>query len=314
MKGISVILCCYNSEDRIAPTLQHLKEQQLNEAIQWEVVLVNNNCTDNTVKLAIEIWKDFPIPLKIVDEKIPGLIYAREKGILSSKYDHLIFCDDDNWLNADYLKITHSILEKKHNIGITGGQSIAAFEPESIIPDWFDKNKGVYAIGKQSIKTGIVNTRRYLWGAGLGIRKNIAIKCFNKKHPFLLTGRAGNKQTAGDDSELCKRTLLLGLDLYYDEKLIFKHFIPQDRLNSNYLSKTLEGFSNSFRILYLYDEAIDLVRFNNQEVIVQAIKKLDFKLILRIMYWKFNFIPAFNDDIKSIKDFITKVAKQNLLR
>ena len=56
MKGISIIICCYNSAKRLHETLKHLALQQVSDTIHWEVILVNNNSTDATTQIALEIW------------------------------------------------------------------------------------------------------------------------------------------------------------------------------------------------------------------------------------------------------------------
>src|SRR5258708_7275133 len=100
MKGISVIICCYNSAKRIAETLTHLSQQELDLGISWEVILVDNNSQDKTTEVANITWHSFKrdVPFKIILEPRQGLAHARRKGIDESRYDYLLFCDDDNWL------------------------------------------------------------------------------------------------------------------------------------------------------------------------------------------------------------------------
>ena len=57
--GVSVVVCCYNSADVIIPTMTALSRQDVPHGIGFEVLLVDNNCTDNTVQLALKIWKVF---------------------------------------------------------------------------------------------------------------------------------------------------------------------------------------------------------------------------------------------------------------
>src|SRR5688572_20942184 len=103
--GISVIICCYNSSQRIGETLRHLARQQFPEDFRYEVLLVDNDSTDDTTAVARAIWdKEGPagIPLRIVEELRAGQMYARDKGVKEAAYDSIVFCDDDNWLNPDY--------------------------------------------------------------------------------------------------------------------------------------------------------------------------------------------------------------------
>jgi glycosyltransferase involved in cell wall biosynthesis len=110
--GISVIICCYNSSLRLPKTLEYLSNQATGNLFPWEIILVDNNSSDNTSVIATNFWAslDIDVPLIIVEESKPGLIYARNTGINKANYDFLIFCDDDNWLNKNYLCNVYKIL------------------------------------------------------------------------------------------------------------------------------------------------------------------------------------------------------------
>jgi len=85
VNGVSVIVCCFNSAKRIGTTLLYLKKQRA-EHICWEVILVDNNCTDGTVNEALKVWGNYPIKIKVIQEQMAGLIHARNAGILAAKY------------------------------------------------------------------------------------------------------------------------------------------------------------------------------------------------------------------------------------
>ena len=100
MTGISIIICCYNSAKRLPETLAHLANQQVDGGVRWELILVNNNSTDETEVVAQNLWGALgsPAPLKIFEEPLPGLSYARNNGMKKAIYEVFLFCDDDNWL------------------------------------------------------------------------------------------------------------------------------------------------------------------------------------------------------------------------
>ncbi|MBI3883057.1 MAG: glycosyltransferase family 2 protein, partial [Sphingobacteriales bacterium] len=150
-KGISVIMCCYNSANRIKETLSALAHQQIDEDIQFEIVLVDNASTDNTVDAAKKIWENLKAPyqLRCTYEAIPGLGNARMKGIQEASYDTIIFCDDDNWLMPNYIQGVFKILETNPSIAACGGTGIPIFETKK--PEWFDEYAESFAIGSQDI-------------------------------------------------------------------------------------------------------------------------------------------------------------------
>lgn len=245
-KGISVIICCYNSERIIKRCLQHLFNQKTNPNLKWEIILVNNNCTDNTEKIAKEQFISHPnIKSKIITENKPGLIYARTKGIQNAQYKYILFCDDDNLLCESYIQTAYSIINNDNRIGACGGMGIGEFEilPSPII----QRMQNCYALGSQKMNIA------FLYGAGICIRKEIYDQIINNKYPLFLTGRKGNLLLAGDDSEICKWIILMGYKLEASDALTFKHVLPKNRLNITYLKKMLQGFGYAAPILNIYD-------------------------------------------------------------
>jgi glycosyltransferase involved in cell wall biosynthesis len=71
--GVSVIICCYNSAALLPQTLEHLANQQTAGEISWEIIIVNNNSTDNTAEIAENIWQGLnrPIPFRVVHQPEP---------------------------------------------------------------------------------------------------------------------------------------------------------------------------------------------------------------------------------------------------
>jgi glycosyltransferase involved in cell wall biosynthesis len=251
-KSISLIVCCYNSAQRISKTLHYILEQKIPSFISIEVVIVNNNCTDNTIDIVRDVWNESCTKFKLVlvNEINPGLIHARRKGIAAASNEIVIFCDDDNWLQEDYLSISYELMSSDSFIGGIGGQGIAVSDES--FPDWFEKVQNSYACGKQLPFSGDASQRGYLWGAGLVSRKSILEQVFDLDYPFLCQGRKGDILLAGDDSEICHRLIILGYRLIYNENLVYSHFISRNRLSLEYYNKMILGFQLSERYHLIY--------------------------------------------------------------
>src|SRR5688572_4707126 len=103
MPGCSIIICCHNSSKKLPHTLMGIATQNVSNLV-CELILVDNNSTDDTAAIASEIWRQLghPFPLMIANENRPGLIYARKAGINLASNEIILFCDDDNWLPQDY--------------------------------------------------------------------------------------------------------------------------------------------------------------------------------------------------------------------
>jgi glycosyltransferase involved in cell wall biosynthesis len=251
VKGISVVICCYNSVDRLPATLQHLSGQRVPASLDWEVVLVDNNSTDATAQVAEQQWHTLavPTPLTVVRESRQGLIHARLTGVQAARYEYIIFCDDDNWLCPDYLTESFRIMASNPAIGACGGQGVPEFGGHK--PAFFDGCAHGYATGPQNQLEGPVRGNT-LYGAGLVIRRSILIGLLQAGFRTRLSGRTGKSLAAGDDGELTALLKILGYVLWYSPKLSFYHYLPANRLQWSYISTMFRKFGESNGILQPY--------------------------------------------------------------
>ncbi len=253
-KGVSVIVCCYNSVSRIKQTLEYLSKQIVAPHIPWEVIVVDNNSSDGTAKYAKEVWQelDCNVPFFTTFEPQAGLSFARKKGISSAQYEYLLFCDDDNWLNEDYIQIIFDIFQREINVSAIGGVG----EPicEVVPPKWFNKLEGsYYACGALYNYNGIIKEKTgVVYGAGMGIKKSIFEKLVKSGFRFTLTGRKGNKQLMGEEMEMGLMFKILGYDIWYDNRLRFKHFITKKRFEWSYFQSLRNNFGKAMYLLLPY--------------------------------------------------------------
>ena len=251
--GISIIICCYNSASRLENTIKHIALQKEVD-FSFEVIVVDNNSTDNTAKIANDLFLIYKIEnYKIVSEPKPGLTEARKCGVKSASYDILIFCDDDNWLEPNYLINVMFGFEKYKDAAILGAWSDAAFVDGQILPFWFNEIKGSMAVGGKPNSDCLVDE---VWGAGMAIRTAIAIEIFIK--PSVLSDRKGTSLVAGGDTEICERVRKLGYKIYKLTSLKYTHFITPERLTWDYLTRLNTGFgySNMQAQYYKYNKSL----------------------------------------------------------
>jgi glycosyltransferase involved in cell wall biosynthesis len=222
------------------------------------VLVINNGSTDETKKTACTEWQRHAgsVPLRVIDEPTPGKTYALEKGFSLAQYDYVLVCDDDNWLEAQYLQTAYALLESNSAIGILGGQGEAVLT--GAVPLWFAMYAGNYAVGRQAPQSGdVTESRGYLWGAGMVFRKILWQQLAEIGFQSLLVDRKGANLSSGGDYEFCAAARLLGYRLYYDERLKFKHFIPDQRLSWDYLRRLRRALGASEAYTRLYGYVLD---------------------------------------------------------
>ena len=68
--------------------LAHLSVQKNIRGVSWEVIVVDNASTDNTIEVATRCWpSDAPASLRVVREPRIGLINARVRGFAEASYE-----------------------------------------------------------------------------------------------------------------------------------------------------------------------------------------------------------------------------------
>ena len=228
---------------RLPETLAHLARQNISGHQKWELLIIDNASTDQTAEAARIIWKNLKQEsgiLRILHESRPGQQFARLRGVKESRYDLIIFCDDDNWLDPEYLNLAWEIMCSDETIGAAGGFNQPATDAGQY-PDWFGSYSDKYALSIPGTPTGDVSSRGFILGAGMVSRKKLFLDMYQDKYPSLLKGRKGESLSTGDDFEYCKRLLLRGYRLFFSEQMILTHFIPRERLTIEYRDRLMQG-------------------------------------------------------------------------
>jgi glycosyltransferase involved in cell wall biosynthesis len=251
LPGVSVVICCYNSARRLPRTLEHLKAQVTSNGVDWELIIVDNGCTDETAAVARSTWTRGSVPLRVVNEAKRGLTNARTRGLREAHHELIVFVDDDNWLAGDWIQTAAELMSKKPEVGACGGQVEAACEEPP--PAWFEEQKPSYAVGHQGGQDGDITwSRGELWGAGLCVRKSAWQQLTECGYRSFLTDREGNALSSGGDSELCLALRVAGWKLWFTPRLRMQHFIPREKLNWKYLRRLHRGFGASHTQLAPY--------------------------------------------------------------
>ena len=235
MNGFAFLVCAYNGAVRLPQTLAHLAAQQVLAGLAWEVVLVSNASTDDTLTAAPRLWAELgaPAPLRVLDESRPGKPNALARGIAEACYEYICIVDDDNWLAPDYLVQAVAIMDEHSEIGILGGVGEAVCEV--VPPAWFADYAIDYAAESQAERSGdMTQNPGFVWGAGSVLRRSAWQRVQAAGFESLLVKYPGVR-LSGEDVEMCYALALAGFRIWFDERLHFQHFIPSDRLTWPYL-------------------------------------------------------------------------------
>jgi glycosyltransferase involved in cell wall biosynthesis len=238
--AVSVVICCHNSAAVLPPTLTHLAAQVVDPSVQWEVVVIDNASTDDTVAVAVRHWPaSAPAPLRVISEPRLGLMYARERGIAESSGDIIAFVDDDNWVCPVWVQTAVDTMDRYPQVGGLGGFNEPVFERPQ--PQWFDKVANIYALGPEGAPEGDVTDALLLCGAGFVVRRTALADTTRKGFRSISMDRQGANLGAGGDSEMSYFLRLSGWRLWLNPQLRLGHYLPARRLEWDYARRLAFG-------------------------------------------------------------------------
>jgi len=99
----TVIVCTYNRSGNLPICLGELARQESVSDLEWEVLVVDNNSSDDTPQTVERLGRELPIKIRYVREAQQGLNHARNRGIMASQGTHFAFVDDDIQVDRSWL-------------------------------------------------------------------------------------------------------------------------------------------------------------------------------------------------------------------
>jgi glycosyltransferase involved in cell wall biosynthesis len=123
--NVSVIICSHNPRDGyIRRTLDALCKQALPKS-HWELLLIDNASNEHLSEKWDLSWH--PAARHVREDEL-GLTHARLRGIREAAAELLVFVDDDNVLNSDFLSCALEISKSYPWVGIYGGSILGEYD------------------------------------------------------------------------------------------------------------------------------------------------------------------------------------------
>lgn len=180
----SIVIPAYNEELFLPHLLNSLQKQTVKEP--FEIIVVDNNSTDNTASIAQKMGA------KVVKETKQGYAHACNKGFYSAKGDIIARADADYVVPTDWLEKIHQAFEKDQSLIALGGP------PYPLESRWWE-NIFYYPV--------IVAWMYVLKFLGRGfLFPNMAVR----NNAFLATGGFNTELEFGEDTDMCLRLKRIG--------------------------------------------------------------------------------------------------------
>ena len=227
----SVVIATYNRAGDLRSTLESLAT--LRPGADWEVIVVDNNSTDDTRAVVEGAAPGFPVPLHYVFETEQGRSPALNAGIRLAKGDIIVTTDDDVRVEPDWLTRAEEALLSL-GCDYVGGPVLPIWGGPR--PVWLPHGGKHWAV----IALLDYGPEPMEFGARVPLGVNMAFH----RHAFARaglfdanTGRKAGTLLGQEVREWCIRARAAGVRGVYAPELALRHIIPASRLNKAYFRR-----------------------------------------------------------------------------
>lgn len=98
---LTVAVCTWNRASWLDRTLTRMRDLRVPPGLTWELLVVNNNCTDDTD--AVLARHADALPLRRLFEPNQGLSHARNRAVSEARGQLVVWTDDDVLVEPDWL-------------------------------------------------------------------------------------------------------------------------------------------------------------------------------------------------------------------
>ncbi|MDR0427455.1 MAG: glycosyltransferase [Dysgonamonadaceae bacterium] len=263
-KHFSVVVCTYNRADYLAKTLESIALQEY-PGNCFEVIIVDNNSSDNTKEVCDKYSSRFPIlPIRYFKETQQGISFGRNKGVNEAQGEIIAFIDDDETIRPDYLEHLNKLFNQYPDAELCSGPVVPIYEATP--PDWLSPYieravTGAYDKGNK-IKT--VGPNDYPGTGHATFKKELFIKYggFNTD-----LGRRGSSLMGAEDKDFFLRLIQNGIKCYYLPSAEIFHHIPKEKLTDDFFERITYAIGKSERIRTLSVSRTDFFKRLVSEII-----------------------------------------------
>jgi glycosyltransferase involved in cell wall biosynthesis len=228
---VTVAICTWNRSQLLDQTLARMADLRIPEGVTWDLLVVNNNCTDDTD--AVLAKHQQRLPLRRLFEPRQGQSNARNCAMAVARGELLIWTDDDVLVDPDWLAEYVAAAGRWPDAAYFGGRIDPWFE--STPPDWMVANRrqfeGLLVIRDLGGPERLFGEKEEPFGANMAFRQEVLrLWQFNPQ-----LGRRGAEQIVGDETDLIGRVRARGHHGVWVPAARVQHYIPTARMSKAYL-------------------------------------------------------------------------------
>jgi glycosyltransferase involved in cell wall biosynthesis len=238
---VSIIICTWNRAALLRRALDSMRSLTIPPGVTWQVVVVNNNSTDETAAVLASFAER--LPLTCVVEPVPGLSRSRNRGVAASSGDLLLFTDDDVVVEPEWMTAMRDGAARWPDATYFAGLICPGFAQD--VPAWVQRHQavldGMLCARDLGPEPRMLEPGDYPWGPNMAVRRH----AFARAGFDVRAGRIGKGQRRGSEGSLFTPLASQGATGAWVPAAKVTHFIPRARANVLYLLRYYFGIGRS---------------------------------------------------------------------
>lgn len=230
---ITVIVCTYNRAGTLPKALESVATQALPPSVRWEILVVDNNSSDETRQVVEEFQRRYPGRFRYLLEPQQGVSHARNAGIRDAQGDIVAYIDDDETAAAGWLQNLTANLQSGEWVG-AGGRIVPQWNCSR--PRWLSSENSFTTapLAAFDIGTDKEELSEPPFTANVAFRKEIFARLGGFRTDL---GRSGKSLLSNEDTEFGRRVLAAGGRLRYEPSAVTYHPVEKNRVRRSYFLK-----------------------------------------------------------------------------
>ncbi len=208
---ISVVICTCNRAESLKRTLNSIMAMSVPKDLPWELIVVDNNSSDNTK----EIFEEYKIKsgsnVVYVFEEKRGLANARNSGIQKAKGEIIAFTDDDVIVDKNWLYYILKEFESDASLSLVGGR-VELYDPN-------DQPVTIRTFNERIPFSSASQLFSLIPGCNMAFHRRV----FDVLVSFDPTFGAGTRIRAAEDSDFFYRAYKRGFEMVYSPEIMVYH-------------------------------------------------------------------------------------------
>ncbi len=239
---LTVAICTWNRASLLRMTLERMTELVVPAGTAWEILVVNNNCSDDT-DLVVAGFQG-RLPIRTVAEPAPGKSHALNRAAAEAAGRYILFTDDDVLVEPDWLTGYLAAFDRWPDAALFGGPITPRFDGTP--PRWLEH--GLASIGPAFAILDLGPVARPFDAAHVPFGANMAIRTDVQRrfHYAADLGPRPGSQLRGEETTLIRDVLKTGATGWWVPEARVRHFIPAERQTLEYIEAYFRGQGEYF--------------------------------------------------------------------